>query len=173
MSMTARLGSNKKKTVRQKFAELNWFMVMIIVAVAAFGFAMLYSVAGGSIDPWAKNQFIRFLLGLGLMIGVAIIDIRIWMFLAYPLYALALGMLVVVDVMGEVGMGAQRWLDLGFMNLQPSELMKIALVMALARYFHCLTDDETVQLRSLIKPIILIALPVVLVLRQPDRKSVV
>ncbi|MBT7581728.1 MAG: rod shape-determining protein RodA, partial [Kordiimonadaceae bacterium] len=88
--------------------------------------------------------------------------------LAYPLYAVALGMLVVVDVMGEMGMGAQRWIDLGFMNLQPSEFMKIALVMALARYFHCLSDEETVQIKSLIKPIILIILPVVLVLRQPD-----
>lgn len=67
-----------------------------------------------------------------------------------------------------MGKGSQRWIDLGFMNLQPSEFMKIALVMALARYFHCLSDEETVQLKSLIKPIILIVMPVVLVLRQPD-----
>jgi rod shape determining protein RodA len=168
MSISARIGSNKSKTIRQKMSELNWFIVLVICTVAGFGFAMLYSVAGGSVDPWAKNQFIRFLGGLVLMISIALIDIRVWMFLAYPLYAVALAMLVVVDVMGEMGMGAQRWINLGFMNLQPSEFMKIALVMALARYFHCLTDEETVQLKSLFKPIVLIILPVVLVLRQPD-----
>ena len=168
MGISARIGSNKSKTIRQKMSELNWFIVLVICTVAGFGFAMLYSVAGGSVDPWAKNQFIRFLGGLVLMISIALIDIRVWMFLAYPLYAVALAMLVVVDVMGEMGMGAQRWINLGFMNLQPSEFMKIALVMALARYFHCLTDEETVQLKSLFKPIVLIILPVVLVLRQPD-----
>ena len=168
MLISARIGSNKSKSLRQKMSELNWFIVLVICVVAGFGFAMLYSVAGGSIDPWAKNQFIRFLGGLVLMVSIALINIRVWMFLAYPLYGIALAMLIVVDVMGEMGMGAQRWINLGFMNLQPSEFMKITLIMALARYFHCLTDDETVQLKSLVKPIILIILPVVLVLRQPD-----
>ncbi|MCB2092689.1 MAG: rod shape-determining protein RodA, partial [Alphaproteobacteria bacterium] len=147
---------------------LNWFIVFIIVCVASVGFAMLYSVAGGSIDPWAKNQLIRFLIGLAAMIFIALIDIRVWMFLAYPLYALSLSMLVVVDIMGTIGKGSQRWINLGFMNLQPSEFMKIALVLALARYFHCLSDEDTLKLKSLIKPLILIALPAVLVLRQPD-----
>ncbi len=168
MPLSARIGDHKRKSLRQKLAELNWFIVLVIVAIASLGFAMLYSVAGGSIDPWAKNQLIRFLIGLAIMIVIAVIDIRVWMFLAYPFYALALGMLAVVDIMGEMGKGSQRWLDLGFMNLQPSELMKIALVMALARYYHCLSDEDTLKLKSLIKPIILIALPVVLVLRQPD-----
>ncbi len=168
MQISSRLTSGKGKSIHQKFVDLNWFIVFVIILVAGLGFAMLYSVAGGSIDPWAKNQFIRFLIGLSLMIIVAIIDIRVWMFLAYPLYFAALGMLAIVDVMGEMGKGSQRWLDLGFMNLQPSEFMKIALVMALARYFHCLSDEETLQLKSLVKPIILIILPVVFVLRQPD-----
>ena len=168
MQSSARIGSNKQKNLREKLVDLNWFIVFVIIAVAGIGFAMLYSVAGGSIDPWAKNQFIRFLIGLGVMVVIAIIDIRVWMFLAYPLYALSLGMLVIVDVMGEMGKGSQRWLDLGFMNLQPSEFMKIALVMALARYFHCLSDDDTLKIKSLFKPIVLIILPVILVLRQPD-----
>ena len=168
MQTSSRLTSGKSKSIHQKLVDLNWFIVFVIILVAGLGFAMLYSVAGGSIDPWAKNQFIRFLIGLSLMIIVAVIDIRVWMFLAYPFYFAALGMLAIVDVMGEMGKGSQRWLDLGFMNLQPSEFMKIALVMALARYFHCLSDEETVQLKSLVKPIILIILPVVLVLRQPD-----
>lgn len=168
MPISARIGDNKKKNIRQKLADLNWFIVFIIVCVAGMGFAMLYSVAGGSFDPWAKNQFIRFLIGLAALVTIAVIDIRVWMFLAYPFYALALGMLIIVDVMGVMGKGSQRWLDIGIMNIQPSELMKIALVMALARYYHCLSDEDTLKLKSLLKPIILIGLPVVLVLRQPD-----
>lgn len=168
MPLSARIGDHKRKSIRQKFVDVNWFIVFIIICVASFGFAMLYSVAGGSIDPWAKNQIIRFLIGLVAMLVIAIVDIRVWMFLAYPFYALALGMLLVVDIMGAMGKGSQRWLDLGFMNLQPSELMKIALVMALARYFHCLSDDDTLKIKSLFKPMVLIVLPVVLVLRQPD-----
>ena len=113
MPVSAKLGDNKRKSIRQKLADLNWFIVMVIVVVAGIGFAMLYSVAGGSIDPWAKNQFIRFLIGLAIMIVIAVIDIRVWMFLAYPFYILSLAMLVVVDVMGAMGKGSQRWLDLG------------------------------------------------------------
>lgn len=168
MSILSRIGDHKRKNIREKLADLNWFIVFIIICVAGIGFAMLYSVAGGSIDPWAKNQFIRFIIGLAIMIVIAIIDIRVWMFLAYPFYAASLGMLVMVEVMGDTGMGAQRWINVGFMNLQPSEFMKVALVMALARYFHCLSDEDTLKLRTLIKPIILIILPVILVLRQPD-----
>ena len=96
MLISARIGSNKSKSLRQKMSELNWFIVLVICVVAGFGFAMLYSVAGGSIDPWAKNQFIRFLGGLVLMVSIALIDIRVWMFLAYPLYGIALAMLIVV-----------------------------------------------------------------------------
>jgi rod shape determining protein RodA len=168
MPLSARIGDHKRKNLRQKLSGLNWFIVFIIVCVAGIGFAMLYSVAGGSIDPWAKNHFIRFLIGLSALVIIAVVDIRVWMFLAYPFYALALGMLVIVDIMGAMGKGSQRWLDIGIMNIQPSELMKIALVMALARYYHCLSEEDTLKLKSLIKPIIMIGLPAVLVLRQPD-----
>jgi len=168
MPIDSRIGEHKQKSIRKKLYDLNWFIVFIIICVACIGFSMLYSVAGGNIDPWAKSQFIRFFIGLTAMVIIAIIDVRVWMFLAYPFYIFALSMLVVVDVIGVMGNGSQRWLDLGFINLQPSELMKIALVMALARYFHCLSDDDTLKLKNLIKPIILIILPVVLVYRQPD-----
>jgi rod shape determining protein RodA len=168
MPLSARIGDHKRKNLRQKLSGLNWFIVFIIVCVAGIGFAMLYSVAGGSIDPWAKNHFIRFLIGLSALVIIAVVDIRVWMFLAYPFYALALVMLVIVDIMGAMGKGSQRWLDIGIMNIQPSELMKIALVMALARYYHCLSEEDTLKLKSLIKPIIMIGLPAVLVLRQPD-----
>src|SRR3546814_2284643 len=101
-------------------------------------------------------------------IGVALIDIRIWMKLAYPIYFLTLILLIGVEIMGEIGMGAQRWIDLGIVQIQPSELMKVALVMALARYFHGPTLEEVWRPTRLILPLFLVLTPVALVLKQPD-----
>ena len=96
---------------------------------------MLYSVAGGSVEPWARRQALRFGVGLALMVVIALIDIRFWRRMAPLAYAGALVLLVAVEVAGETGMGAQRWLKLGPLRLQPSELMKIAVVMMLASYY--------------------------------------
>tara|TARA_B100001939_G_scaffold314113_2_gene298337 strand:+ start:13942 stop:15090 length:1149 start_codon:yes stop_codon:yes gene_type:complete len=152
----------------QKISEINWLIVLVVVMITGVGIALLYSVAGGSFDPWAKKQLIRFALGLGMMLVIALVDIRIWMFLAYPLYFLSLALLVIVEIKGHTGMGATRWLNLGFMNLQPSEFMKITLILALARYFHCLPPEDTGRYKSLIWPLLLIAIPAFFVVRQPD-----
>ncbi|GHD63654.1 rod shape-determining protein RodA [Thalassobaculum fulvum] len=155
-------------TLGQKLAAVNWLMVLLIVAIASVGFAMLYSAANGSVSPWAYRQAIRFGFGLVVMLTIAMVDIRFWMRSAYLLYAGVLVLLVGVEIMGEIGMGAQRWIDLGLFQLQPSELMKITLVLALARYFHGLTWEEVGNPLNLIPPLLMIAMPVVLVLRQPD-----
>ncbi len=161
-------GRRRSKSLFQKLSELNLLIIVVVIMIAGVGFALLYSVAGGAVDPWAKKQVIRFVLGMVGMVVIAMVDIRVWMFLAYPFYFLSLMMLVVVSITGQTGMGATRWIDLGFMNLQPSELMKIALIMALARYYHCLAKEETGQYMRLIMPIFLIGAPVILVLFQPD-----
>jgi rod shape determining protein RodA len=155
-------------TFFQKVKSTNWFLIILVCLTASFGLAMLYSVAGGKMDPWASRQLMRFAVGVSLMLFVAFVDIRIWLRMAYPLYAVGLVLLVIVEVMGEVGMGAQRWLDLGFFNLQPSEIMKIALVLALARYFHGLTSEEVQRLRWLIIPVLMVVAPAGLVLVEPD-----
>lgn len=155
-------------TIGQKLAAVNWLMVLLVCAIASVGFAMLYSAANGSVSPWAYRQAIRFGIGMVVMISVAMIDVRFWMRSAYLLYAGVLVLLIGVEVMGEIGMGAQRWIDLGVFQLQPSELMKITLVLALARYFHGLTWDEVGNPLNLFPPLFMIAVPVVLVLRQPD-----
>ncbi|RMF11336.1 MAG: rod shape-determining protein RodA [Alphaproteobacteria bacterium] len=157
-----------KRGLFTKFGELNWFVVLLITAIACVGFVMLYSVAGGSIEPWASRQMIRFAVGLVLMIAVALTSLRFWVSAAYPIYLGALALLIAVEFIGTTGMGAQRWIDLGFFRLQPSEVMKIALVLALARYYHGITMREAMSLRSLLIPVILIALPAGLVLSQPD-----
>lgn len=167
--MAVRLqGRRRSKPLFQKLAELNLVIIVVVIMIATVGFALLYSVAGGAMDPWAKKQIIRFVIGMVGMVVIALVDIRVWMFLAYPFYFLSLMLLVIVSVMGQSGMGATRWIDLGFMNLQPSELMKIALVLALARYYHCLAKEETGKYTRLIMPVFLIGVPVVLVLIQPD-----
>ena len=162
------LNGNPELTLGQKIWHLNWGLVLLLGLLGAFGCAMLYSAAGGKLDPWASRQMIRLSAGLGLLLVVALIDIRLWFRYAYVIYLGCLGLLVAVEVMGTVGMGAQRWIDLKVIQLQPSELMKVALVLALARYFHGLTEEEIARPWYLIPPLVLIFAPAGLVLRQPD-----
>ncbi|MEP0069587.1 rod shape-determining protein RodA [Pyruvatibacter sp.] len=151
-----------------KLYEINWVFVLLITAIAAVGFAMLYSAADGSFDPWASRQMIRFGMGMAILLVFALIDPRIWLQLAYPAYAFALLLLIAVEVAGTTGMGATRWINLGFIQLQPSELMKITLALALARYYHVLEQDRVSHPLYLLPALAFIALPVALVLRQPD-----
>jgi rod shape determining protein RodA len=154
--------------LRQKLAEIDWGLVALITLIACAGFAMLYSAAGGSLSPWAGRQMIRFCVGFFILVAVACVDLRVWMGLAYPAYVFSLLLLVAVEVAGRVGLGAQRWIELGPLQLQPSELMKIALVLALARYLHGLEPGEVSRPLKLLAPLALIAVPVLLVLMQPN-----
>ncbi len=160
--------TSTKLTIRQKLLHLNWEFVLLIMLTASIGFAMLFSAANGDFDPWASRQLMRFAVGILLMLAVAMTDIRIWLRAAFPVYAVCLALLAAVELMGSIGMGAQRWLDLGFFQLQPSEVMKIAVVLALARYFHGLDAEDAGRLRNLAIPVVLVAAPMALVLRQPD-----
>ena len=155
-------------SLAQKILRLNWALILLVVAISGTGFLMLYSVAGGSLDPWASRQIVRFGVGIGLMLFIALIDIRYWKVLSPVAYLVALGLLVAVKFMGVTGGGAQRWLAIGPLQLQPSELMKIGLVMALAHYYSILDRDRVSHPLWVIPPLILIAVPVFLVLKQPD-----
>ncbi len=155
-------------SIGNRLAKLNWWLILLVTSIAAVGLASLYSAAGGSMDPWASRHLMRFGIGAIGMVIIALIDIKWWYRLTWPIYFLGLGMLLFVEIKGHVGMGAQRWIDLGFMQLQPSELMKIAVVMALARHFHGASSDQAKRLSFLIIPAIVIVAPVALVLLQPD-----
>ena len=152
----------------RKILYLNWPLALLLTAVAGVGFLMLYSVAGGSFQPWGEAQMKRFGLGFALMIFVAMIPIYFWRNVALLAYLVALALLVAVEFFGAVGMGAQRWIDLGFMRLQPSELKKITLVMVLAAYYDWLPLGRTSKPAFVLIPVILIMIPVFLVLKQPD-----
>lgn len=158
----------KEQGLIWRMTHLNWGLVLLITILAGIGVACLYSAAGGSLDPWAIRHIMRFSLGLLVMMVVAMIPLHFWYKMTWPIYILGLCLLVAVEAMGHVGMGAQRWIDLGFMKLQPSELMKLAVVMAMARYFYRLDLDESKKLINLIPPVLIVFSPVGLVLLQPD-----
>ena len=151
-----------------KIFFMNWGLVMLLVAAASIGFLMLYSVAGGQWDPWASAQIKRFGLGLALMFVVAMIPIWFWRNVSVVAYTGSLILLIVVAYFGSVGMGAQRWIDLGFMRLQPSEVCKITLIMVLAAYYDWLPAERVSNPIWVIFPIILILIPVGMVVTQPD-----
>jgi len=155
-------------TLGEKIWHIRWTLVLLLAVVASVGFLMLYSAAGGRVDPWASKQMARFAVGVALMIGVALVDIRVWLRHAYTLYGIAFLLLIAVDIFGHIGMGAQRWINLGFIQLQPSEIMKIALVLALARYFHGASIEDIGRPLFLVPPIALVFAPAGLVMRQPD-----
>ncbi|MCK5167154.1 MAG: FtsW/RodA/SpoVE family cell cycle protein, partial [Rhodospirillaceae bacterium] len=152
----------------QKLLHMHWFFILLLCATATVGFAMLYSAAGGDLDPWASRQMARFALGLLGMAVVAVIDIRLWLRFSYGVYFVVLALLIAVEISGFVGMGAQRWINLGVFNVQPSELMKVAVVLALARYFHGGSIEEIERPTFLIPPLLMVGVPAFLILRQPD-----
>jgi len=155
-------------SIIQMLKYINWGLVLLVTLLASVGFTALYSAAGGSFDPWAGKQMIRYSVFMIGTIIIAIVDIRFWYRIAYPFYFTCLVLLVIVDVMGVIGMGAQRWINLGFIQIQPSELTKIAVVMALARYFHSADAQDMKSLRFLLIGVSFLVAPFILVATQPD-----
>ncbi|MDO5632723.1 MAG: rod shape-determining protein RodA [Paracoccus sp. (in: a-proteobacteria)] len=152
----------------RKFLFINWPLVFLITAVACTGFLMLISVAGGRADTWAEPQMYRFAVGMVMMIGLAFVPMWFWRGISVPFYVLCFLLLVAVDLFGTIGMGAQRWIDLGPIRLQPSELMKIALILLLAAYYDWLDPDRVSRPLWVLIPVVLILAPTALVLIQPD-----
>jgi rod shape determining protein RodA len=168
MSARPYAAARRALSIPEKMFEMNWGLVLLIAAIACIGLAMQYSVAGGHINPWAAPQAVRFVVGLGILVAVALVDVRIWMSVAYPAYIVAFLLLIVVQVAGHVGLGADRWIQIGPLQLQPSELMKIALVLALARYLHRLSVEDVSKPKHLLIPVVMILAPAILVLKQPN-----
>ena len=152
----------------RKILYANWALILLLTAVASVGFLMLTSVAGGDMGRWAEPQMKRFALGLVVMMIIGLVPIWFWRSMWGLAYLGSLGLLVLVELFGTVGMGAQRWIDLGFMRLQPSEVMKIALVMILAAYYDWLPLNKVSRPIWVLVPLVLILIPTALVLKQPD-----
>ena len=152
----------------RKILYFHWPIALLLAAVSCIGFLMLFSVSGGNFNKWAEPQIIRFCIGFIAMIIISFTPISFWRNMSIPAYLISLILLFYVEYFGITGKGAQRWIDLGFIRLQPSEFMKISLVMIIALYYDWLSVDKVSKLRWLLPPILLTALPMILVLNQPD-----
>lgn len=166
--MSIILNQNQELTLKERFTNLNFVFITIITILALIGCITLYSVAGGKLSPWALNQAIRFGFGFVIMLVAALIPPEFYYKIATPFYIFTLILLILVDAIGHIGMGAQRWINLGFFNLQPSELMKIAIVLELAKYFSQSSLDSIRSIKGIIIPSILVAVPVAFIMIQPD-----
>ncbi|MCB2116257.1 MAG: rod shape-determining protein RodA, partial [Rhodobacteraceae bacterium] len=152
----------------RKVLYVNWALVVLLAAAASIGFLMLYSVAGGRLDVWAEPQMKRFAVGMAGMLMIGFVPIWFWRNVSALAYVGALLLLIAVELFGDIGKGAQRWLELGPLRLQPSELMKIALVMFLAAYYDWLDVGKTSRPLWVAIPVVVILVPTFLVLKQPD-----
>ena len=152
----------------EKLKSVRWSFLFLLLLVASVGFVSLYSAAGGHIDPWAGKQAVRFFIGMAGLLVAAVIDIRIWYRVAYLFLGAVVILLLGVDIKGHIGMGAQRWINLGFIQFQPSELMKVATVLVLARFFSNATPENMRNPLFLAMPVGIMLIPIALVVIQPD-----
>ncbi len=164
MTASALTRPGQRERLTEKIAEIDWRLCALLLAVAGIGGMILYSAAGNSWGPWADKHMIRFGLCFALMLVLSFVDLRAWFALAYPIYAFALFLLLLVPVLGHTSLGAKRWI----FGIQPSEVMKIGLVMALARFYHGISAREAQLSWKLLIPAALIGLPTLLVAKQPD-----
>lgn len=165
--------SSRPLTTMQKLWRIHWLALAVTCLIAAIGTVTLYSVSGGSFQPWAERHTLRFLVALALVIAMALVRLEVWIKLAYPVYAVALIMLALVPLVGVEALGAKRWIDIGPLSFQPSELMKFALVAALARYYLWLPAERVGRWQYVLLPLLMIAVPVLLTLKQPDLGSAI
>lgn len=168
MTSSALTRPGERDRLSVKFGQIDWRFAALLCIVGGAGGAMMYSVAGGSWEPWATNHVIRFGFCLVMMLGLSLVPLRLWFGAAYPVYAVALLLLVAVEVAGDTRMGATRWLEIGPISFQPSEIMKIGVVLALARYYHGASAKDARLSWKLIYPVAIIAAPFLLVAHQPD-----
>jgi rod shape determining protein RodA len=168
MTASALTRPGERDRISSKLAEIDWRLGILLCIIAGVGTMMLYSVSNNSWEPWADKHLIVFGACFVLMLILALIDLRVWFHAAYPVYALGLLLLVAVAAVGHSALGAARWLKFGPLQIQPSEIMKIGLVLALARFYHGLPAKDAQLSWKLLIPAALIGAPVLLVAHQPD-----
>ena len=147
---------------------LPWRVLFLVIAIGGFGLVVLYSAAGGHMKPWAASQGIKFAVFLAMALMMSRVPVAVWRDAAWPAFAIITVMLVAVELLGAVSGGSRRWLDTGIIRLQPSELMKLTIVLALAKFYDQLPAGETRGLNALWPAAAAIGIPFILVLTQPD-----
>ncbi len=160
--------NGQPRTLVAKLWSIDWTVLLVVALIGAIGTATLVSVAGGSYQPWADRHVMRLVLGLSLVIVMALVPLGVWMRLAYPSFFAALALLALVPLVGQEALGARRWLTFGGLSFQPSEAVKVALVVALARYYQGLPSGALSRPLQVLVPLLMILAPMLLTLRQPD-----
>ncbi len=168
MTVSALTRPGERDRLIVKLSEIDWLFVLVLALIAGAGSLMLFSIAGSSWQPWAAAHAMRFGLCVAMMIALAVIDVRVWFALAYPVYGLGVLLLIAVAVVGDTRLGATRWLAIGSFSFQPSEVMKLGIVLALARLYHGAPAQRAQLSWWLLIPATMIGVPVVLVAHQPD-----
>ena len=168
MTVSALTRPGERDRLIVKLSEIDWIFCFTLCLIAGAGVVMQFSIAGSSWMPWAAPQTVRFVVFFGIMVLLALVDLRVWFALAYPIYGVGFLLLIAVDLVGHHALGAQRWLQLGPIQIQPSEIMKIGLVLALARFYHGASGRTAQWSWWLLWPAFLILAPVALVAKQPD-----
>ena len=151
-----------------KLLSIDYFLIIIIIAIGAISVFAIYSTEGGEFSYYTKNHLIRLIAFFGMFLVLSFVKITFWYRNAYIFYLICLILLVVVLLFGITASGSKRWVSLYFLNLQPSELMKIAVVVCFARYYHRIQSADIQSYRFLLIPIILLIVPCYLVINQPD-----
>lgn len=165
---TTRVSNANMMTLSEKLSRFSWALFIPMCVVLIFSIVVLFSAGGGAWHPFALSQLSKIIFGMAIFFLVAFSNIKTWIKSAYFIYAIALILILLVTFVGDVGMGAQRWLSLGFINIQPSEFIKIALVLALARYFAWQNSVELSQFKNYLVPVLMLLVPFLLICAQPD-----
>lgn len=168
MTSSALTRPGQRDRLSEKVTEIDWRLALVVCLITGIGAMILYSAAGNAWGPWADKHLIRFGMCLVLMFVLSMVGLRVWFILAYPTYALAMLLLLAVPVIGHTSLGAKRWIGTSSFQVQPSEIMKIGLVLALARFYHGLSPREAALSWKLLIPAALIGAPALLVAHQPD-----
>ena len=148
--------------------RVHWLFILLLLSISFIGVALLYSIAGGSWDPWASNQIIRIVLGLAVVILISLVNIQFWYKLANPLYLFSIFLIILTFFLGKEVSGAKRWIDFYFFSFQPAEITKIFVILALAKYFHSIKLQSYDIKQKIFFPLFILIIPVLLIFKQPD-----
>ncbi len=173
MTASALTRPGERERLSSKADQIDWRLVTLLIVVASVGGAMLFSIAGGNWQPWALKHMIRFGVLLVVMLTIALVHLKWWFRAAYPLYAVLLVMVLLIEFtpLGYMAGGAKNWLNLGFIRLQPAEFMKLGVILALARWYHNHSAQDARWSWKLLIPAGMIAVPFLLIAKQPDLGS--
>ncbi len=168
MSKQTRVSNANMMSFSERLSRFSWGLFVPMCLVLIISEVMLYSAGGGSWNPFALSQLLKIVVGFGVFFIAAFTNIKIWIKSANVIYVIALILIILVTFVGHTGMGAQRWLNLGFIHIQPSEMFKMALVLALARYFAWMNSVDLDKFKNYIVPAMMMLVPFGLIVLQPD-----